>query len=67
MENNFKIVDNKKLGLLRGKIQLLKVNYHWDYIREKNNNEISFNKPEDYMKWILEIDKDIEELYASKN
>jgi hypothetical protein len=57
----FKIVDNKKLGELHGKIHLLKVNYNWDSKRENRN---LINSKEEYMNWITDIDKTIKELYA---
>lgn len=62
MIEDYKIVDKKKLGELHGKIHLLKVNYSWD-IKRKDFNFI--NSKEDYMDWILDIDKDIKELYAT--
>ena len=60
---DFKIVDKIKLGVLQGKIHLLKVNYNWDFMKE---NKSILNTKEDYMEWILDIDKDIKELYAAK-
>lgn len=59
------IVEKKKLGLLQGKIHLLKVNFNWDFIREKVDGEISMNTNQDFMNWILEIDESIKELYAT--
>lgn len=61
---DFKIVDKEKLGILHGKIHLLKVNFSWDY---KRDNTFVINTKEDYLNWILDIDKDIKELYATKN
>ena len=59
---DFKIVDKEKLGMLHGKIHLLKVNFSWDSKRKDFN---LINSKEDYMEWILDIDKDIKELYAT--
>ena len=57
-----KIVNIDKLGLLHGKIHLLKVNYSWDSKRENQN---LINSKEDYLSWILDIDKDIKDLYTT--